>query len=590
MTTLVRTFLNLQTRWKLFLSFGLLFLFLGAVVVTAYSGLSIIQDSQQRLYGVDVANENDFAEFRSNVNAERAAMLTLLMTPSIEHYSPLLDLKDLAADNNRLMQTLQSRNANVPEIADKLHGLAGTLKDFDDTRDKQVLPAIAAGNIAQARSLILGIQRDRYIALTSNRSAAHDLSALARQRAEKSINQTGKLLHDAKRNLWIAALIAFLLAGAIAVFLNRMIADPLTEISDAAERIAVGDLSADVKFGGRHDEVGQLAQAFARMIAALREMATIAERIAAGDLRVQVKPLSPQDALGNSFAAMVENLRHVTTDTAEAAGVLGACASELLASATALVSGSTQTASAVSQTTASVEQVRQTARVASDKARLVADSAQSAARVAQAGRRAAQETADGMGRIRGQMGQIADSMARLGEQGQAIGAIIATVDDLAQQSNLLAVNAAIEAAKAGERGRGFAVVAQEVRNLAEQSRQATGRVRAILGDIQQATGGAVMATEAGGKAVEAGVAQSASAGESIQALSEGVSAAAAAASQIAASSQQQLAGMDQMAQAMESVRQASGQNADGARQLEAAARDLANLGHRLQRQVERFQV
>ena len=159
-----------------------------------------------------------------------------------------------------------------------------------------------------------------------------------------------------------------------------------------------------------------------------------------------------------------------------------------------------------------MEQVRQTARVASDKARLVADSAQSAARVAQAGRRAAEETAEGMGRIRGQMGQIADSMAALGEQGQAIGAIIATVDDLAQQSNLLAVNAAIEAAKAGERGRGFAVVAQEVRSLAEQSRQATGRVRAILGDIQRATGGAVMATEAGGKAVEAGVAQSASGG------------------------------------------------------------------------------
>ena len=283
-------------------------------------------------------------------------------------------------------------------------------------------------------------------------------------------------------------------------------------------------------------------------------------------------------------------LAGVLTEIQQGVSILGACASELLASATAQVAGATQTASAVSQTTASVEQVRQTARVASDKARLVADSAQSAARVAQAGRRAAQETADGMGRIRGQMGQIADSMARLGEQGQAIGAIIATVDDLAQQSNLLAVNAAIEAAKAGERGRGFAVVAQEVRNLAEQSRQATGRVRAILGDIQQATGGAVMATEAGGKAVEAGVAQSASAGESIQALSEGVSAAAAAASQIAASSQQQLAGMDQMAQAMESVRQVSGQNADGARQIEAAARDLAQLGQRLQTLTDQHQT
>ena len=587
MTAFVSLFLNLHTRWKLFIAFGIMFLFLGAVVATAYSGMSDIQRLQQSLYDVDFANVNDLAGFRSNINAERAAVLTLLTTPTNEHYTPLLDLKDLTGENERLQQSLQSRNQTDPDFTDRLHGLAGTLQDSAQTRETQVLPLIAAGKTAEARLLIMGVQRDRYLSM---RRSAVDLSAQAQQRAQTAIARTSRQVRNAMRNLVIAALIAFLLAGAMAIILNRMIANPLQEISEAAERIAVGDLSADVSFGGRRDEVGLLAQAFARMTTALREMAAVAERMAAGDLRVQVKPLSPQDALGNSFAAMVANLRHVTTDTAEAAGVLGACASELLASATALVSGATQTASAVSQTTASVEQVRQTARVASDKARLVADSAQSAARVAQAGRRAAEETAEGMGRIRGQMGQIADSMAALGEQGQAIGAIIATVDDLAQQSNLLAVNAAIEAAKAGERGRGFAVVAQEVRSLAEQSRQATGRVRAILGDIQRATGGAVMATEAGGKAVEAGVAQSASAGASIQALSEGVSAAAAAASQIAASSQQQLAGMDQMAQAMESVRQASGQNADGARQLEAAARDLASLGHRLQRQVERFQV
>src|SRR4028119_1286641 len=107
-----------------------------------------------------------------------------------------------------------------------------------------------------------------------------------------------------------------------------------------------------------------------------------------------------------------------------------------------------------------------------------------------------------MQRIREQMEAIGESMMRLSEQSQAIGAIIATVDDLAQQSNLLAVNAAIEAAKAGEQGKGFAVVAQEVKSLADQSKQATTQVRTILNDIQKATGAAVMATEQGSKAVE----------------------------------------------------------------------------------------
>jgi methyl-accepting chemotaxis protein len=181
-------------------------------------------------------------------------------------------------------------------------------------------------------------------------------------------------------------------------------------------------------------------------------------------------------------------------------------------------------------------------------------------------------------------------MMRLSEQTQTIGQIIATVEDLAAQSNLLAVNAAIEAAKAGEQGKGFAVVAQEVKSLAEQSRQATERVRTILGDIQKATTAAVMAAEQGGKAVEAGVQQTEVAGESIGLLAGSVAEAAQAATQIAASSQQQLVGMDQVAGAMENIKLASTQNVASARQLETSARNLNELGQRLRQLVESYNV
>jgi len=189
-----------------------------------------------------------------------------------------------------------------------------------------------------------------------------------------------------------------------------------------------------------------------------------------------------------------------------------------------------------------------------------------------------------------QMEAIAESMMRLSEQSQTIGQIIATVEDLAAQSNLLAVNAAIEAAKAGEHGKGFGVVAQEVKSLAEQSRQATDRVRTILSDIQKATTAAVMATEQGGKAVEAGGRQTETAGESIAALASSVTEAAQAATQIAASSQQQLIGMDQVAGAMENIKQASTQNVASAKQLETAARNLDDLGRRLKQLVESYAV
>src|SRR4051795_9573994 len=125
-----------------------------------------------------------------------------------------------------------------------------------------------------------------------------------------------------------------------------------------------------------------------------------------------------------------------------------------------------------------------------------------------------------MGTIREQVQSIADNILALSEQSQQIGEIIATVNDLADQSNLLALNAAIEAARAGEHGKGFAVVAAEIRSLAEQSKEATAQVRRLLGDIQRATNATVLATEEGTKGVEHGAQLIGQAGETIDELAE----------------------------------------------------------------------
>lgn len=385
-------------------------------------------------------------------------------------------------------------------------------------------------------------------------------------------------------------IVALLVAGLAGWLITRSIAKPLQDLTVVAERITAGDLTADVSVAHSGDEVGVLARMFEKMGEFLRGMAGTAERIAAGDLRVSVQPLSSKDVLGNSFAKMTDTLRDQIRGLVEGANVLGSAASEIVASTAQLASGAAESATAVSETTTTVEEVRQTAQMSSQKAKAVSEAAQSAAQVAQSGRRAALDAVAGTTRIRQQMEAIAGSMVRLSEQGQAIGQIIATVEDLAAQSNLLAVNAAIEAAKAGEYGRGFGVVAQEVKTLAEQSRQATNQVRSILGEIQKATAAAVMATEQGTKAVESGSKQTESAGDSIQALTGNVSEAAQAALQIAASSQQQLVGMEQVTLAMENIKQASTQNMAGARQLESAARNLNDVGQRLRQMVDRYKV
>ncbi len=294
--------------------------------------------------------------------------------------------------------------------------------------------------------------------------------------------------------------------------------------------------------------------------------------------------------LAQTFRRMIENLSAMTQEIRGGVNVIASTASEIMASTAELASSAAETATAIAETTATVEEVKQTSQVSTEKATGLAANAQKTSTISDGGKQAVAEAIAGMGRIRTQMDGLAESVVRLSEQSQAIGEIIASVDDLAAQSNLLAVNAAIEAAKAGEHGRGFGVVAQEVKSLAEQSRQATTQVRSILSEIQKATGNAVMATEQSSNAVESGVRQSTAAGDSIRQLAQNVDAAAQAATQIAATSQQQFVGMDQVAQAMENIKLASTQVVASTRQAETAAQSLHDLGQKLKELVGRFKI
>ena len=393
------------------------------------------------------------------------------------------------------------------------------------------------------------------------------------------------------RNIIITVgLIFLILASFFFYFFARSLTSPIREVANSAEKIAEGDLSVRVPVIDRQDEIGTLARAFTQMVASLKEKAQVAEQIAANDLTVEVKPLSEKDVLGNAFAAMVEQLRNQIKEIVEGVNVLTSAGSEIMASVSQLTSGAAETSTAVSETTTTVEEVKQTAEVSSQKAKHVSNLGQKTVEISKLGLKSIEDTINGMNRIKEQVESIAEMVVRLSEQSQAIGEIITTVSDIAEQSNLLAVNASIEAAKAGEQGRGFAVVAQEIKSLAEQSKQSTAQIRTILFDIQKAISSSVMATEQGSKAVEAGVKLSTQAGESIEALAESVAEATNASIQIAASSQQQLVGMDQVVSAMENIRDAALQTAASTKQTEKAAHDLHNFGQRLQEMVKRYKV
>ena len=415
----------------------------------------------------------------------------------------------------------------------------------------------------------------------------------------------------------------------VSMRLHAVIANPLRDMADAVRRVSAGEIVVIPESVARRDEIGQLEEALRQMSVSLHEKAQIARKIAAGDLAVDVVPQSTHDVLGNAFvdmvdnlqkkagiakliatgdltvqvtlqserdelgqafATMVENLRELNRQVSDGVMVLGSSTSAILTGTTQVAAGASEAAAVISETAVTLDEVKQTAIVSTQKAKYVSETAHKAAQVSQTGRRSVEEAIEGMQQIREQMEMIADSIMRLSEQTQAIGEIIASVNDLSEQSNLLAVNASIEAARAGEHGVGFAVVALEVKSLAAQSRQATAQVRTILGDIQKATTNAVIAAEQGAKVVDAGARQSKDAGQAIERLADSISESASAASQIAVSAQQQLVGMDQLAQAMGNIKTATTQNLESTRQAEVAAHQLHELGKRLKGMVGQYKV
>jgi len=545
----MKWFLNLSTRNKLFLGFGLMIAFIAIVIATAYRGIATIQASQHSLYQKEFANTVDLTTMRSDENGVRAALLEMLVvTTRPDQESWHQDIKERSKEISVATQHLLERNQNDSSLLTQLEELNKIREAFQQTRDNQLIPLIYAGKKSQAETLVQGVQLNRY---NKMRDIENKLCDSAAEKARAAVAASERVAEQTIYQFAMVGGLAILLAVAMALLISRIIAIPLQMISDIAGKVASGDLTVSIPAGHRTDEVGELLRAFGTMLNGLRKL-----------------------------------MREIN----DGVGVLASSSAEIMATTTQVASGAAETAASVSETTATVEEVKQTAQLASQKARNVSDSAQKASQVSQSGRKSVEESMQGMQRIQEQMESIAESIVRLSEQSQSIGEIIATVNDLAEQSNLLAVNAAIEAAKAGEQGKGFAVVAQEVKSLAEQSKQATAQVRTILGDIQKATSTAVLATEQGSKAVQAGVKQTGETGEAIRLLADSVNEAAQAATQIAASSQQQMVGMDQVAQAMENIKQASVQNVSGTKQAEVAAQSLHELGQKLQQLAAQYKV
>jgi methyl-accepting chemotaxis protein len=403
----------------------------------------------------------------------------------------------------------------------------------------------------------------------------------------------------------IALLVGATLGGAM--LLGNKVLTPVKELSDFSERLAAGeyrnkaDVDSNNDFAYIADNLNRTADKVSKAVfnqeaqetlqRSVTEFLTITSQIARGDLTLRGKVTN--DALGNvvdSVNYMLDNFTKVLERVRKAAIDVSSSANEILLSAEEMSHGANQQDQEITNTSSAVEELTVSMKQVSNNAEASAEAARRALDAAEQGNRAVRDTLEGMQRICASVQATAKKIKSLGDRSLEISEIINVINDITEQTNLLALNAAIEAARAGEAGRGFAVVADEVRKLAEHSRNATKDIAALIKAIQAETNEAVVVMEEGTKEVEVGARLADQAGKALEAISSVVRQSAELVQEISLASKQQVRGTEGVANAMQIISNITRQTSQGARQTARTVENMVKLSEQLNEALSQFRV
>tara|TARA_Y100000589_G_scaffold207328_1_gene195510 strand:+ start:1889 stop:3850 length:1962 start_codon:yes stop_codon:yes gene_type:complete len=330
------------------------------------------------------------------------------------------------------------------------------------------------------------------------------------------------------------------------------------------------------------------------IVKAIRHVADRLNDIASGegDLTQRVDE-SRKDELGQlakGFNTFVSKIHSLIKDVSTVATDVAAASGQMAATATEMADGMNDQSRRATEVAAAVEQMSSTVTHVAQMSSGAAQAADEAGAQAQTGGTTVTNTVEGIKAISTVVNESAKAIFELGKRGEQIGQIISVINDIADQTNLLALNAAIEAARAGEHGRGFAVVADEVRKLAERTTTATKEVAQSINAIQTETDTAVERMNEGTQRVEEGVHLAEEAGQSLNAIVEGSDKVARLIQSIAASSEEQSSTSQIISQNVDSINAVTRQSAEGAEQAAMAANQLSEKSEQLRTLVGQFKI
>jgi methyl-accepting chemotaxis protein len=372
-----------------------------------------------------------------------------------------------------------------------------------------------------------------------------------------SIGQTEQAIAHLRNTVALSMLLVLAVASLTIYLVVARAIRPLLIVTKVAERIADGQLEETIEIKS-DDEIGKLARAFNKMT------------------QVIVKNLKSEiDKSGRLIVSVKEAIQQLSSS-----------ANEIMAISTQQSSGATEQASAVQEATTTSEEIAVTAKQVAENALRVEAQAEQASSACASGVQAVGSAVDGMGQLKAQVQSIAEAMLQLGENSQKIGGIVDIIDEISDQTNLLSLNAAIEAAGAGEAGKRFSIVAVEVKRLAERTVDATGQIKGLIEQLQKATNSTIILTEEGTKGVDAASTRVARVSEALTNILAMVQETTGAAREIKLSTQQQTTASEQMAETIAEVRDVAAQVAASAEETAQAIAELTGLAERLKELVE----
>ena len=460
------------------------------------------------------------------------------------------------------------------------------------------------------------------------KSASIDIDAFKGQviigASKDTINESiSEMFYEA-----IGLSLVFMVIGIIIAFIfAKNISKPIKHLDEVANKASEGNLDVVINVN-TNDEIKTLANSFIRMLKNIKdskdqlnnEKESISEKIKAavndaenqkqyliysvntilnamnkfseGDLNVYLKSEKDDEIkrLFDGFNKSVNNIKEIIKELIQVVKSTASSSSQISSSTEEMAAGAQEQTSQTSEVATAIEQMARTILETTKNAGTASENAKKAGEIAGEGGKVVEDTIEGMIRITEVVSKAADTVKQLGKSSNEIGEIIQVIDDIADQTNLLALNAAIEAARAGEQGRGFAVVADEVRKLAERTTKATKEIAVMIKQIQQDTKGAVESIEEGTEEVRKGKEMANKAGESLKEIISASNKVVDDVNQVASASEEQSTTAEQISRSIEAISNVSNEGAAGIQQVAKSAEDLNMLTENLQNLISKFRI